>query len=196
MSQVIHLEPSQVPTVLRGSYAGYKYKVLVCESVTIPATAGLWDSGSRDSYQGVELATGKRYPLTMENTSPWNGVRRDIEVQLDNGKAIVEHSIHCGKDEGLTFYIHPSNAIGLIPAKIELTPYQRLVLVATSSLKSSYAGRDRYQMANGEHHCMNALNGSDYPTRDQWREAQASLIAAGYLNKAGAITVKGRNAIS
>jgi hypothetical protein len=193
MQTAIHLEPSQVPTVLRGSYAGYKYKVLVCESVTIPATAGLWDSGSRDSYQGVELATGKRYPLSMESEAPW-GTRREIEVKLDNGKAVVEHSIFCGKDMGLTFYIHPSNAIGLIPAKVELTPYQRLVLIAASSLKSSYAGRDRYQMAADEYDCKKVLNGSDYPTRDQWREAQASLIATGYLNKAGAITVKGRNA--
>jgi hypothetical protein len=195
MSQVIHLEPSQVPTVLRGSYAGYKYKVLVCESVTIPVTAGLWDGGSRDSYQGVELATGKRYPLTMESEAPW-GTRREITVQLDNGKAVVEHSIFCGKDMGLTFYIHPSNAIGLIPAKVELTPYQRLVLVATRSLKSSYAGRDRYENAQGEYNCTQVLKGDDYPTRDQWREAQASLIAEGYLNKAGAITVKGRNAAS
>jgi hypothetical protein len=131
----------------------------------------------------------------MESEAPW-GTRREIEVKLDNGKAVVEHSIHCGKDEGLTFYIHPSNAIGLIPAKVELTPYQRLVLVASHSLKSSYAGRDRYQMAQGEDHCTRALNGSDYPTRDQWREAQASLIAAGYLNRAGAITIKGRNAAS
>jgi hypothetical protein len=195
MRQVIHLEPSQVPATLRGTYAGYKYKVLVCESVTIPATAGLWDSGSRDSYQGVELATGKRYPLTMENEAPW-GTRRDIEVKLDNGKAIVEHSIFCGKDMGLTFYVHPSNAVALIPAKIELTPYQQLVLVATRRFKSSHNGRDRYQMANGDYECGQLLSDSDYPTRDQWREAQTSLIAAGYLNKAGAITVKGRNAAS
>jgi hypothetical protein len=179
MQTAIHLEPSQVPTVLRGSYAGYKYKVLVCESVTIPATAGLWNSGSRDSYQGVELATGKRYPLTMESEAPW-GTRRDIEVQLDNGKAVVEHSIFCGKDMGLTFYIHPSNAIGLIPAKVELTPYERLVLVATRSLKSSYAGRDRYQMAQGEDHCTRALNGSDYPPRPMARSP--SLIDCGRLS--------------
>jgi hypothetical protein len=195
MRQIIHLEPSQVPTVLRGSYAGYKYKVLVCESVTIPATAGLWDQGSRESYQGVLLDTGKRFPLMMENEAPWSS-RREIEVKLNTNNAIVQHSIHCGKDYGLTFYIQPSNAVALIPAKIELTPYQHKVLIAASTLKSSYAGRDRYQMAQGEDHCTRALNGSDYPTRDQWHEAQTSLIEAGYLNKAGAITVKGRNAAS
>ena len=33
-----------------------------------------------------------------------------------------------------------------------------------------------------------------FPTRDEWDLAKAQLIAHGYLNKAGAITTKGRNA--
>ena len=46
--QTIHLEPSQVPAALRGAYDGRKFKAVVCESVEIPVTAGLWDGGSRD----------------------------------------------------------------------------------------------------------------------------------------------------
>jgi hypothetical protein len=32
-------------------------------------------------------------------------------------------------------------------------------------------------------------------SREQWEEAKASLISKGLLNKAGAITVNGRNAL-
>ena len=35
---------------------------------------------------------------------------------------------------------------------------------------------------------------TEVPTRAQWDEAKAALIGRGLLNKAGAITVTGRNA--
>jgi len=38
--------------------------------------------------------------------------------------------------------------------------------------------------------------GIPFPTRGEWEQAKADLYSKGYLNKAGAITVKGRNAIS
>jgi hypothetical protein len=34
-----------------------------------------------------------------------------------------------------------------------------------------------------------------FPSREEWDASKAELIQAGYLNKAGAITNKGRNAI-
>jgi hypothetical protein len=33
-----------------------------------------------------------------------------------------------------------------------------------------------------------------FPTREQWQAAKDSLISKGLLNKAGAVTPKGRNA--
>jgi hypothetical protein len=191
----IYLEPTQVPQHLRKGYAGKQFQAEVCETVSIPMTAGLWDGGSRDPYYGIDLASGAEYELPWDKAAPWGSSRRDATVTLQPGKAIVCHVIFCGKDHGLRFYVHPSDAAKLLPApSAELTPYERFVLTATAGLKSSYMGKDRYQMARDDYACRKSLAGQQYPTRDQWDAAKQSLIGKGLLNRAGAITVAGRNA--
>lgn len=193
--KTIHLDPAQVPASLRGSYSGRKFEACVCETVTIPATAGLWDGGSRETFAGVNIATGAAMPFPGQDSFA-DSSRREVTVTLQPGFAVVRRSYVQGTDLGLTFYVHPDNASKLLPAPTgKLSPYEKLVLIATKSLKSSYGGRDRYQMARDEYHCKNALAGLDYPTRAQWDATKADLIARGLLNKAGAITVAGKNAI-
>lgn len=186
----VYLDKNQVPAALRGSYQGNKFKAVVCESVTIPADAGLWSGGSRDTYTAIEFTTGKTVPVVEHNAAPWDGSRRDIPVTLKPGFAVVRHSMFCGTDMGLTFYVHPANATALLPApSAELTEYEKIVLNATRSYKSSYAGKDRYDMARGD------IDGTDFPTRQEWQRCKDSLIAKGLLNKAGAITTAGKNAL-
>jgi hypothetical protein len=191
--QTIHLEPSQVPTALRGAYDGRKFSAEVCESVVIPSTAGLWDGGSREFYKLVQLSDGQIIEFPGQDAAPWDP-RNERRIQIKPGYAVVCHSIFCGKDMGLHFYVHPQNATALLPVKAELTHYEKLVLTATRSFKSSYMGRDRYQMALEDYPYSNAHT-ITFPTRAQWEQAKADLYGKGYLNKAGAITVKGRNAI-
>jgi len=190
----IHLEPNDVPAILKGAYNGKKFQLVVCETVSIPADAGLWSGGSRNSYSAIDLNTGEVSPLSFSHTSPWNAERHNADVALSPGKAVIEHSMFQGKDMGLRFYIHPDNATKFLPVKTELTVFERLVLLATRCFKSSYGGQDRYQMARDDYNCEQILNGEAYPTREQWNAAKNTLIASGHLNKAGAITVKGRNA--
>jgi hypothetical protein len=101
--------------------------------------------------------------------------------------ACVEHSIFCGKDMGLTIHIHPANANRLLPAPVELTWAERTVLLATMSWKSSYAGVSNYRFVEAQRTCGITL--------PEWENAKQSLIARKLLNKAGAVTVDGRNAI-
>jgi hypothetical protein len=188
----IYLEPALVPASLRGGYAGKMFKAVVCTEATIPIDAGLWSGGSREVYTAIEFATGRQASFPGQDEAPW-GARQERTVKLEPGLAVVRHSMFCGKDMGLTFYLHPANAAQLLPApSAELTKYEKLVLHATCSFKSSYGGRDRYQMAQ-----CDARYGKDFqsfPTREQWDAAKQSLIAKGLLNKAGAVTVAGRNA--
>lgn len=180
----IFLDPNMVPANLRRGYDGKKFKARVCESMTIPITAGLWDDGSRDTYQIIRLEDG----ALLEPIPPVNGERCEIKVKCEPGIAVIEHSITCGKDMGLTFYVHPDNAAKLLPApQAELTVFERIVLSATASYKSSY---DRYEMAR-----RGCCNETLFPTRDDWALAKQTLINLGLLNKAGAITPAGRNAI-
>jgi hypothetical protein len=53
-------------------------------------------------------------------------------------------------------------------------------------------GKDRYDMAMDD---ARYAGEKTFPSREQWNAAKQALIEAGYLNKAGAITVKGKNAL-
>jgi len=189
----IYLDPNQVPAYLRGGYNGKHLKAIVCDSMVIPMTAGLWDGGSRDTYRGVNLVDGRAMDMPGQQEAPW-GNRQEHKITLQPGFAIVEHSIFCGKDMGLTFYVHPSNAAALLPAKADLSSLELLVLKATRQYKSSYMGRDRYEMTREDAVSFQRPT-PPFPTREEWNAAKDALITAGYLNKAGAITNKGRNAI-
>lgn len=191
MTNAIHLDRNQVPAAIRGGYTGKKFQVVVTESVTIPAEAGLWFHGSRDLYKVVELFSGRRQEAPNQHLDPWTSARQARKVELRDGYAVVEHSIFQGKDMGLTIYINPVNATAFLPAKVELTEDQFFVLDATKRLVSSYNGRDRFQLANEE------LVYARKPavSRERWDAAKAELISAGLLTKSGAITTKGKNAI-
>lgn len=191
----IHLEPKQVPANLKGRYTGKKFSAEVAETVKIPANASIWDHGSRTTYHGIDLVTGETFAVGFAHLDPWHKDRKAVEVTLAPGKAVVEHCIAAGTDMGLHFYVHPANAATLLPAKVELTEMEKLVLTATRSFKASYNGRDRYTMAAEEHNWSHRKNPAPFPTREQWEATKAALVVGGYLNKAGAITVKGRNAV-
>lgn len=192
--QTIHLEPKQVPPTLRGSYDGRKFKAQVVEAMTVPADAGLWSGGSRKHYSLVELNSGVKHTIPGQDLNPWqygDGARQERRIPLKPGFAVVCHTIYAGKDFGLTFYVHPDNAAALLPKQVELSENQKTVLAATSHYKASYNGMDRYQLAlRGR-----SYSAPEFMSRDQWDEAKAELIAGGFLNKAGAITTKGRNAV-
>jgi hypothetical protein len=230
MRDTIYLDSKDVPQYLRGGYTGKTFKAIVTDSICVPQTAGLWEGGSRDTYRFVELSTGRSVDSPCQQTAPSNQQRQEFNAPLPAGIAMVEHTIFCGKDHGLTFYVHPDSAAKLLPSEsVELTPNQKLVLNATASLKSSYNGKDRYENSKpygaltrleiqtklaalepimeargnvelksgkrvGER--IAELKGWTYifPTREEWDLAKAQLMMDGYLNKAGAITTKGRNA--
>lgn len=191
MNQEIALENAQVPAQLRGGYTGKKFEAVVTQSVTIPFSAGNWSGGSRDTYRLVNIETGESMAASDDMSAPWDRQRKDRTVELRPGFAVIRHTIFCGKDLGLTFFVHPDNAAKLLPAPMELTMLEKAILIATRQFKSSYMGRDRYDMMRDD--CR--YPAGPFPTRAEWDSAKADLITKGMLNKAGAITVKGRNAI-
>jgi hypothetical protein len=192
----IYLEPNKIPAHLRGSYNGKKFKAEIVTEVTIPSHAGLWDGGSRDTFQLIHLETGKAVQASDNMSAPWNPARKDQTITLQPGFAVVEHSQFCGKDMGLTFYIHPDNAAKLLSAPpAKLTQHESIVLAATVSYKSSYNGRDRYAIAQATwNYPWRNQDKTAFPTRDEWNAAKESLYSKGLLNKAGAVTPAGRNA--
>ncbi len=196
MADEYHLEPNQVPALLKGSYNGRKFKARVVTEMEIPADHGLWSGGSRDTYEAVCLSSGKRIPALGQQAAPWDESRQrgNYKITLKPGFAVVRHTLFCGKDMGLTFFVRPEDTNTLaIEAKAEFDATERLVLIGTASFKSSYNGKDRYQMvADGLRWKQDA---PPMPSRDDWNAAVDRLIARKLLRKNKSITPAGRNAI-
>lgn len=182
-SSAIYLERNQVPAALRGSYTGTRFNARPCESMTIPSDAGLWSGGSRTTYSAIELATGREMPLPGQMSAPWDKDRKEREVTLRPGFAIVAHAIFCGTDCGLTFYVHPADVAQLLPPSngAELTDQEKLFLAIIRSRKSSYRA-DEYRRKGF--------------TSAQLETLRAAMFERGLIDKRGAITVAGKNACS
>jgi hypothetical protein len=107
---MIYLDKTQVPANRRGTYTGDKFKANVCESMTIPADAGLCDGGSREVYHAIRLRDGATITMPGQSAAPWDGARREHVVTLQPGLAVICHAHFCGQDTGLMFYLHPQDA--------------------------------------------------------------------------------------
>jgi hypothetical protein len=172
------------------SYTGRTYKLSVHDAGGM-SLASYWSEGSRSYYAVLRLADMAVVSIP-QNGSGFDGFGRGIEIALPTalpapGFAVVEHSIFCGKDSGITIHVQAENAAPLLPATTELTRAERIVLVATRSLKSSYGGIKEFRF-----HQAHSDTGI---SREDWDAAKASLISRRLLNAAGAITPEGKNAV-
>jgi len=149
--------------------------------------ASYWDGGTRDYHTAINLETMERMPIP-ENGSGFTAVDKafgpsGLPVSLPSpGFAVITETK--GSYHSLSIHIHRDNAAKLIAPPAEITWEESIVLVATRSLKSSYNGKTRFDMARSETGI----------SKEQWETAKASLIARKMLNAAGAITTDGKNA--
>jgi hypothetical protein len=209
MNKPVHLDARQVPAQLRAGYRGKRFSAVIGEKVTIPSNAGFWEDGSRETYQLVRMADGAAVEFDNAEAA-WKGTSQDREVILEPGFCVLCRSTFRGKDGGMRIYMTPDDAAPLLPAPIELTAHERIVLIATARYKSSYAGRDRYQMAradmvhgNGDRGAVlsdrrdltEVIPGERFMTRREWDAAKQTLTGRGLLTKIGSITIAGRNAV-
>jgi hypothetical protein len=100
---------------------------------------------------------------------------------------VVEY-VHVGQRSYVHIFVPSGTLARYLPAvSEELTDDESIVLCATACLKASYGGVSnlRYREA----HRITSI------TEERWDTAKAALIDRKLLNRAGAITSKGRNAI-
>lgn len=164
-------------------YKGRKFKL----STDIPKRLNsYWDGGSRDYYSFYELSTGKVLDVGSNHHFFESGRPSELD-SLPAGIVIVKYSIFCGKDMGITIYANSGDLTPMLPPKVDLTPHEKIVLEYTRSYKSSYAGIKNYRFVEAKRTTGVRL--------DEWEAAKATLIEKKLLNKRGAITPAGRNAI-
>jgi len=186
----VYLDPTadvkELATMAFPSYRGRTFK-LVADGDPV-SVVSYWAGGSRDSYVAIDLATGRALPIPQNGTPFDGGPIRPDGVAVPPGYAIVKHSVFCGKDVGITFYVHPSAAARFLPAPVDITDDARLVLNYTAQLVISCGGETNIRFREAAR--------DKGITRQQWDDAQQALKTRGMLNKAGAITNAGRNAIA
>ncbi len=185
---MIHL--SVVPDQLRSmaktifGYTGKLYKVVTSEHVRMNSH---WEGGSRDFYAVINPQS---YRIASQSGTPYD--HEPEQVCLNENTAVLCHSIIMGKDRGITLYVHPSFA----PLYLEgpkpgpegnITTNEKIVLIATRSYKSSYAGMSNYRFVEAKR--QTGIR------REAWELAKQSCIDKQLLNKAGAITPQGKNIV-
>ncbi len=174
---------SSVAALLNATFPDYNGKNIVATvSDTVRFYNTQWDSGSKRSYCIVKL-NGLQVCSIAE--APF--LKRDALYETDHaipeGYVVVVHA-NCRWEH--VEIIAPASAITpMLPAPVDLTDDEKTVLIATRSLKSSYNGIPNYRFVEAKR--------ARGITLERWEAAKTSLIDKKFLNKAGAITVEGKN---
>ena len=183
----IHTNANEVKAVAQKAYPDYKGRKFAVKVANHPIDVrSYWDGGSRNYYVFLRLDNLETMEVPQQSAFDAKIDGADA-VPLAPGLVCVEHSYFCGKDMGITIHVHPDNAPNLIPEKKELNEDEEIVLIFTRSYKSSYAGISNYRFHEAQR--------SKGITLERWENAKQSLIEKKMLNKAGAITNEGRNAV-
>jgi hypothetical protein len=184
--QTVHLRRSDrtVDELIRAAFPGLtcqKVEAIVTDSVHFYGTN--WDEGNRREYVIVRLADRKTFRIEEAPFREPSELHQKT-YKLPPGFVVVVHVI--SRHDHIEIHTAADNVTRLLPAPVKLTEDEEIVLVATRSLKPSYDGISNYRF-----HQARQYTGIDL---HRYETAKSALIARKLLNKAGAITVEGRNA--
>jgi len=162
-------------------YKGKQFEAVAKEGhMTI---SSFWDEGNR-SYWAQITVSGEIKKFAGDFGGFFSGPPLTVHVTPD--QVLARHQIYRG-GEMITLYIHPDRFPKQLQTPEELPRDEKIVLVATRSLKSSYAGVSDYRYH--EAHLQTNIS------RVRWDTAKADLISKGLLRSNGSITPDGKNAI-
>ena len=114
MNERIKVKKSQVKPILAATFPEYKGRTINVEfASTVTFYDTNWGGGSRNSYVAVS-SDGRTAQLNVP--APWLNVVEGQSIEMPEYAMIVEHSIFCGKDCGITIYAHPALLPKWLPA--------------------------------------------------------------------------------
>jgi hypothetical protein len=114
MKQAITLRKREIPAALLSAFPAYKgrtFKLEVSEQVAfydLSPSGGTWNEYALVSLDGLGHGA-------LPKESPFRPRVEGKTFQLPPRFAVVQRSFFCGKDCGLRFYVHPSDAGALLP---------------------------------------------------------------------------------
>lgn len=184
---MIHLERSDktVDAIIRAAFPGYRGKKIwasITDRTSFHGTT--WDEGNKRDYVAVRLSDLMAQPIADAPYFRHSPLHTTV-FPIPDGFVIVV-LIQSRGNEYLEI-IAPASVINpMLPPPNDLSRDEMICLIATRSRKASYGGVSNYRFSEARRETG--------ITMDRWEAAKASLISKGMLNKAGAITVSGRNA--
>lgn len=113
MNQSIKLNTKQAKPFVEPTfpdYKGRKFQIEFAENVMLYNTN--WSGGTRNKYAAL-AADGRM--ARPDIPAPWINQVEGSEVELNPNVVLVKHTIFCGKDLGITIYVHPSYAPQYLP---------------------------------------------------------------------------------
>jgi hypothetical protein len=187
MMSTVYLERKD-PTVDRLitlAFPDFSGKRISCEvSDKIHFHSTNWDSGYKRTYRIVRLADMAVLEIADAPFLQDSKLHQGSYEIPDGFLVVVLVDSACKQSIQI---VAPAGVINAaLPAPESLTEDETTVLIATRSLKSSYGGISNYRF-----HEASQKRGI---TLDRWNAAKNALISRGLLNKAGALTTKGKNA--
>lgn len=182
-TQSIALKPSEIRPIIDATfpeYRGPKASVRIQATAEYSAADLSWQDGSITEVKALRNINGELVVADL-NTTFYGVIPPDF--------MLVEHVIFCGKDLGIRCVVSPDSVFlpKLLPAPVELTDDEVLVLSAHAQLKSGV-----YRAA-----AVGRVAGHD---EQQLKVLVETLARRGLLsvNKLGAsqITLDGKNALA
>jgi hypothetical protein len=179
-----HTDPTVRQIILAAfpDWTGHNVIANITDTIRFHGTN--WDDGNRNTYVLVQLNGLCAVPIAE---APYF---QESELHTKDHTIPDGFVVVCWTDSRwphITISGPSSNITPMLPAPSELTRDERIVLVATRSLKASYGGISNYR--------FNEAKRETGITMERWESAKTVLIEKKFLNKAGAITVDGKNVV-
>jgi hypothetical protein len=103
----------QIKAILQATYPEWKGRKVRITTATEYQMSDYWSEGSRNYVQALAIATGAAAANAVAGNPFKAGAHARIEIP--SGVALVEHSIFCGKDGGITIYVRPEDLAPHLP---------------------------------------------------------------------------------
>lgn len=129
-----NLDVIKIAKIAFPSYNGKRFQVEAGRPTSLPC---YWEGGSKDNWCFVDMATHKTRDVATNHPLFEPDRPSVVPADLPENVAIVKHAIFCGKDMGLTVYVHPNAITPFLPAPApELTENQAKALSIICGLVS------------------------------------------------------------
>lgn len=107
--QTLHLTRKEAAPFIKATfpeYNGRKIKVKFSEKITFYDTN--WGGGTRNQYAALKMDGTLSRIITVP--APWINPIEGETAEIPAGILVVEHSIFCGHDLGITIHARPETA--------------------------------------------------------------------------------------